>query len=78
MLIYPHRTTLSGGHCDDLQLFLDVTGPGGGGKSVMASIARLLAEEDNTMAATIDTLESSRKRVSVVGYSLIILPNQKK
>ena len=62
----------------DWQLFLEVTGPGGSGKSVMASIARLLAGEDNTTAATIDTLESSRERASVVGYSLIILPDQEK
>ena len=66
------------GRCDDLQLFLEVTGPGGSGKSVMASIAHQLAGEDNTTAATIDTLDSSRERASVVGYSLIILPNQKK
>lgn len=62
----------------DWQLFLEVTGPSGSGKSVMASIARLLAGEDNTTAATIDTLESSRERASVVGYSLIILPDQEK
>jgi len=54
----------------DWQLFLDVTGPSRSGKSVMVSIARLLAEEDNTTAVTIDTLESSRERASVVGYSL--------
>jgi len=44
----------------------------------MASIARLLTGEDNTTAATIDTLESSWERASVVGYSLIILPDQEK
>ena len=44
----------------------------------MASIARLLAGEDNTTAETIDTLESSRERASFVGYSLIILPVQEK
>ncbi len=63
----------------DWQLFLEVNGPGDSGKSVMASIGRLLAGEDNnTTAATIDTLESSRKRSSVIGYSLIILPDQEK
>ncbi|WP_369799150.1 DUF5906 domain-containing protein [Pantoea sp. NGS-ED-1003] len=56
-----------------------MNGPGDSGKSVMASIGRLLAGEDNnTTAATIDTLESSRKRSSVIGYSLIILPDQEK
>lgn len=62
----------------DWQMFLEVTGPGGSGKSVMASIATLLAGKDNTTSATIDTLESSRERASVVGYSLIILPDQEK
>ncbi|WP_145529490.1 primase-helicase zinc-binding domain-containing protein [Yersinia alsatica] len=62
----------------DWQLFLEVTGPGGSGKSVMASIASLLAGKDNTTSATIDTLESSRERASVVGFSLIILPDQER
>ncbi|WP_250148537.1 DNA primase family protein, partial [Serratia marcescens] len=62
----------------DWQLFLEVTGPGGSGKSVMAAIARLLAGSDNTTSATIDNLESARERASVVGYSLIILPDQEK
>jgi putative DNA primase/helicase len=62
----------------DWQLFLEVTGPGGSGKSVMAAIASLLAGKDNTTSATIDTLESPRERASVVGFSLIILPDQEK
>lgn len=62
----------------DWQLFLEVTGPGGSGKSVMAAIARLLAGSDNTTSATIDNLESARERASVVGYSLILLPDQEK
>jgi len=62
----------------DWQMFLEVTGPGGSGKSVLASIATLLAGRDNTTSATIETLESSRERASVVGFSLIILPDQEK
>ena len=62
----------------DWQMFFEVTSPGGSGKSVMASIANLLAGKDNTTSATIDTLESSRERASVVGFSLIILPAQEK
>lgn len=62
----------------DWQMFLEVTSPGSSGKSVMASIATLLAGKDNTTSATIDTLESSRERASVVGFSLIILPDQEK
>ena len=62
----------------DWQLFLEITGPGGSGKSVMAAIARMLAGEDNTTSASIETLESARDRASVVGYSLIVLPDQEK
>lgn len=62
----------------DWQLFLEVTGPGGSGKSILASVARLLAGTDNTTSASIETLESSRERASVVGYSLSILPDQEK
>ncbi|WP_200747439.1 hypothetical protein, partial [Escherichia coli] len=31
----------------DWQLFLEVTGPGGSGKSILAEIATMLAGEDN-------------------------------
>ncbi|CAX61980.1 Phage/plasmid primase, P4 family [Erwinia billingiae Eb661] len=62
----------------DWQLFLEVTGPGGSGKSIMADIATMLAGTDNTTSATIETLESSRERAAVIGYSLIILPDQEK
>lgn len=62
----------------DWQLFLEITGPGGSGKSVMSSIARMLAGEDNTSSASIETLESARERASVVGFSLIVLPDQEK
>ncbi len=62
----------------DWQLFLEVTGPGGSGKSIMSDIATMLAGADNATSATIETLESSRERASVIGYSLIILPDQEK
>ncbi|MER3384075.1 phage/plasmid primase, P4 family [Pectobacterium aroidearum] len=62
----------------DWQMFLEVTGPGGSGKSIMAEIAIMLAGEDNSTAATINTIESSRERSSIVGYSLIVLPDQEK
>lgn len=44
----------------------------------MASIATLLAGKDNTTSDTIDALESSRERASMVRFSLIILPDQEK
>jgi len=62
----------------DWQLFLEVTGPGGSGKSIMAEIATMLAGPDNAVSATIETLESSRERASVIGFSLIRLPDQEK
>ncbi|EOU9512382.1 primase-helicase zinc-binding domain-containing protein [Cronobacter dublinensis] len=62
----------------DWQLFLEVTGPGGSGKSILAEIATLLAGEDNATSADIDTLEDPRRRASLIGFSLIRLPDQEK
>jgi putative DNA primase/helicase len=62
----------------DWQLFLEVTGPGGSGKSIMTEIATMLAGADNSVSASIETLESSRERAAVIGYSLIRLPDQEK
>ncbi len=62
----------------DWQLFLEVTGPGGSGKSILAEIATLLAGEDNATSADIDTLEAPRERASLIGFSLIRLPDQEK
>lgn len=62
----------------DWQLFLEVTGPGGSGKSILAEIATLLAGDDNATSADIDTLEDPRRRASLIGFSLIRLPDQEK
>ncbi|HFW5178348.1 TPA: primase-helicase zinc-binding domain-containing protein [Salmonella enterica subsp. enterica serovar Potsdam] len=62
----------------DWQLFLEVTGPGGSGKSILAEIATMLAGEDNATSATIETLESPRERAALIGLSLIRLPDQEK
>ncbi|WON77432.1 primase-helicase zinc-binding domain-containing protein [Serratia sp. UGAL515B_01] len=62
----------------DWQLFLEVTGPGGSGKSILAEIATLLAGEDNATSASIETLESPRERAALIGFSLIRLPDQEK
>lgn len=59
----------------DWQLFLEVTGPGGSGKSILAEIATMLAGEDNATSATIETLESPRERAALIGFSLIRLPD---
>lgn len=60
------------------QLFLEITGPGGSGKSILAEIATMLAGEDNATSATIETLESPRERAALIGFSLIRLPDQEK
>ena len=57
----------------DWQLFLEVTGPGGSGKSVMAEICTMLAGKDNTVSASMAALENPRERALVVGFSLIIM-----
>ena len=62
----------------DCQLFLEVTGPGGSGKSILAEIATMHAGEDNATSATIGTLESPREREALIGFSLIRLPDQEK
>ncbi|SAH79968.1 primase-helicase zinc-binding domain-containing protein [Enterobacter hormaechei] len=62
----------------DWQLFLEVTGPGGSGKSILAEIVTMLAGEDNATSATIETLESPRERAALIGFSLIRLPDQEK
>ena len=59
----------------DWQLFLEVTGPGGSGKSVMAEICTMLAGKANTVSASMKALEDARDRALVVGYSLIIIPD---
>lgn len=59
----------------DWQLFLEVTGPGGSGKSVMTEICTMLAGTGNTVSASMAALENPRERALVVGYSLIIMPD---
>ncbi|WP_273973855.1 DNA primase family protein [Serratia ureilytica] len=59
----------------DWQLFLEITGPGGSGKSVLAEICTMLAGKANTVSASMAALENPRERALVVGYSLIIMPD---
>ncbi|PHM45108.1 DNA primase [Xenorhabdus mauleonii] len=60
----------------DWQLFLEVTGAGGSGKSIFAEICSMLAGKGNTVSASMAALENPRDRALIVGYSLIILPDQ--
>ena len=59
----------------DWQLFLEVTGAGGSGKSVFAEVCTLLAGRGHTVSATMKALEESRERALLVGFSLIIMPD---
>ncbi len=52
----------------DWQLFLEVTGAGGSGKSVFAEIATMLSDKNNTVIGTMDALEKARNRALIVGY----------
>lgn len=60
----------------DWQLFIEVTGEGGSGKSVFSSIAATLAGEHNTASGSMSTLDLARGRAQFVGKSLIIMPDQ--
>lgn len=46
--------------------------------SIVTEIATMLAGADNAVSASSETLESSRERAAVIGYSLIRLPYQEK
>ena len=60
----------------DWQLFIEVTGEGGSGKSVFSSIAITLAGEHNAASGSMMTLDTARGRAQFVGKSLIIMPDQ--
>lgn len=60
----------------DWQLFIEVTGEGGSGKSIFTAIAMILAGEHNTASASMSSLDSARGRAQFVGKSLIIMPDQ--
>ncbi|HHB9442552.1 TPA: DUF5906 domain-containing protein, partial [Yersinia enterocolitica] len=62
----------------DWQLFLEVTGEGGSGKSVFTHIATLLAGRQNTASGNMAALDQARGRAQFVGKSLITLPDQVK
>ncbi|TGD51222.1 hypothetical protein C9F10_02325, partial [Salmonella enterica subsp. enterica serovar Poona] len=51
---------------------------GGSGNPPLADRATLRAGEDTAPAADSDTLEDPRKRASLIGFSLIRLPDQEK
>ncbi|KMJ44798.1 DNA primase [Xenorhabdus khoisanae] len=62
----------------DWQLFIEVTGEGGSGKSIFTYIATLLAGKHNTASGNMRALDEARGRYQFVGKSLITLPDQVK
>lgn len=62
----------------DWQLFLEITGEGGSGKSVFTQVATLLAGEHNTASGNMIALDTARGRAQFVGKSMITLPDQPK
>ncbi|OIN32453.1 DNA primase [Salmonella enterica subsp. enterica serovar Sarajane] len=62
----------------DWQLFLEITGEGGSGKSVFTHIATLLAGQHNTASGNMVALDSARGRAQFVNKRMITLPDQPK
>ncbi|HEH9403986.1 TPA: hypothetical protein SIA26_001452 [Aeromonas bestiarum] len=60
----------------DWQLFLEVTGEGGSGKSVMAGLCELLVGHENVGSSSMKRLESDFGLESVWDKRLILLPDQ--
>ena len=67
---------LAGRH--DWQLFLEITGQGGSGKSVFSRIAELLTGRHNVASGSTRSLDEARGRYQFVGKRLIVLPDQPK
>ncbi|MFM4873990.1 DUF5906 domain-containing protein [Aeromonas veronii] len=61
---------------NDWQLFLEVTGEGGSGKSVMAALCELLVGQENVGSSSMKLLESQFGLESVWDKRLILLPDQ--
>lgn len=62
----------------DWQLFLEITGKGGSGKSVFTQVATLLAGKHNTASGNMAALDDAGGRSQFSGKSLITLPDQPK
>lgn len=62
----------------DWQLFLEITGEGGSGKSVFTHVATLLAGQHNTASGNMAALDSARGRAQFVNKRMITLPDQPK
>lgn len=60
------------------QLFIEITGKGGSGKSIFTNIARLLAGTDNCINISLSALENENIREGLINKTLIIANDQNK
>ncbi|MBW3806756.1 phage/plasmid primase, P4 family [Aeromonas hydrophila] len=60
----------------DWQMFLEVTGEGGSGKSVMANLCELLVGKDNVGSTSMEAMRGSFGLENVWDKRLILLPDQ--
>ncbi|HEA3267334.1 TPA: DNA primase [Pasteurella multocida] len=60
------------------QLFFELTGKGGSGKSVFAHIATLLAGEQNTISAKLEDFDNAKDLEGFENKTLILCPEQSK
>lgn len=58
------------------QLFIEITGKGGSGKSVFAEIAAMLAGRENTESARLQDFDDPKERTPLYGKTLIVCPEQ--
>ncbi|AHG76321.1 Phage phi-r73 primase-like protein [Mannheimia varigena USDA-ARS-USMARC-1296] len=77
------RTILAGlfmvlTNADKWQLFIEVTGAGGTGKSTYTEIAKLLAGENNHVGITLKALDDEVKRCIIIDKTFIISGEQPK
>jgi len=73
LLHTPHLTIA---HRYDWQLFLEVTGEGGSGKSVMANLCELLVGKENVGSTSMEAMRGSFGLENVWDKRLILLPDQ--
>lgn len=60
----------------DFQLFIELSGVGGSGKSIMMAMASMLAGSHNTASGSMKSLDDPRARAQFADKSLIMLPDQ--
>ncbi len=65
-------------NADKWQLFVEVTGAGGTGKSTYTEIAKLLSGDDNHVGITLKALDHETQRCIVIDKTLIISGDQQK